>query len=97
MSQGSWLITGGLGGLGLLFAQWAVISNARHLHLLDCKPGHQAPDVISSQQSGDCAVRVTRGDLAKAEDARSVTCSHAARSSNPLSGVMHAAGVLQAL
>jgi NAD(P)-dependent dehydrogenase (short-subunit alcohol dehydrogenase family) len=94
MAGGSWLITGGLGGLGQLFAHWAAGNGAEHLCLLDTQLG-SLPEWLAGAPSGLGAVTILRGDVGTAEDARAALLATNQRQGRALSGVMHAAGVLQ--
>lgn len=94
LAGGSWLITGGLGGLGQLFAHWAAANGARHLCLLDTQLG-STPGLLAGAPSGLGAVTILRGDVGAAEDARAALLATGQRRGRALSGVMHAAGVLQ--
>jgi len=81
--------TGGLGGLGLLFARWAVSQDVARLTLVDVTrtPAHGS---AADLQSASCATEVVMvsSDVALAEDA-------AASGAGRVDGVMHAAGVLR--
>ena len=84
-----WLITGGMGGLGCLFARWAAAAGAAHLCLADVQPGARAPDLAAAQ----ACVTLLRADVGVAEGARAALL--AGDGACPMGGVMHAAGVLQ--
>ena len=83
------LPAGGLGGLGLLFARWAISQGISRLTLVDvtCNPAHGS---AADLQSPDCTTEVVivTSDVALAEDA-------AMRTLGRVDGVMHAAGVLR--
>jgi NAD(P)-dependent dehydrogenase (short-subunit alcohol dehydrogenase family)/acyl carrier protein len=90
----SYLITGGLGGLGLLFAEWMAAHGARHLILL----GRQAPSpsasaTLSQLAASGVAIRVERGDVSVEADVSGML-ARAAREMPPLRGIIHAAGTL---
>ncbi|MCP3138232.1 type I polyketide synthase [Pyxidicoccus xibeiensis] len=90
--DGTYLVTGGLGGFGLATAQWLVEQGARHLLLVG--RGGAATDeakrgVAALEQRG-AAVKVLRVDVSvEAEVARML--EEARRTMPPLRGVMHAA------
>ena len=93
-SDGTYLITGGLGGLGLLVAQWMVQQGARHLVLLGrgnaTDPTREA---ISALEEAGARVVVARADVAQEEQvAGALVKIH--DSMPPLRGIIHAAGVL---
>jgi acyl transferase domain-containing protein/acyl carrier protein len=88
------LITGGLGGLGLLTARWLVDRGARHLVLI----GRRAPDpavaaALRELAEAGAAVRVVQADAADGARMEQVL-DELARDGPPLGGVIHAAGVL---
>jgi len=93
-AAGSYLISGGLGGLGLTFAQWLVRRGARHLVLL----GRQRP---TAEQQAQVAQLVQAGaevlvlpvDVAEAAQVAQVL-ARVRGEWPPLRGVIHAAGVL---
>lgn len=87
----NWLITGGLGGLGLLFANWASMSTRQMINLVDVEGYSKLPPVISQCTSHDVVFKVTKGDISCAEDAFVATTNTYA----PPIGIMHAAGVLR--
>ncbi|RJO70846.1 amino acid adenylation domain-containing protein [Nocardia panacis] len=90
----TYLITGGLGGLGLETARLLVERGARHLVLVGrSAPGPEAEAAIAELRDGGARVRVESVDIASAA---AVTACLAAISaeSPPLRGVLHLAGVL---
>jgi acyl transferase domain-containing protein/acyl-CoA synthetase (AMP-forming)/AMP-acid ligase II/NADPH:quinone reductase-like Zn-dependent oxidoreductase/acyl carrier protein len=93
-AEGSYLIAGGLGALGLHAARWLQRHGAKHLVLLG-RHGAATPQqqqaVRGLEQSG-CTVRVVRADVA---DERSLARLFAGPDafSPPLAGVIQAAGV----
>jgi myxalamid-type polyketide synthase MxaB len=88
----TYLITGGLGGLGLLVAQWMVERGARHLVLI----GRREPkDAVRSQLKElekHAKVRVAQADVSQIEQLARVLAD--IDPSYPLKGIIHAAGVL---
>jgi len=92
---GAWLITGGMGGLGRLCAQWAALCGAAHLLLVDAAAG-ALPAVLAAPGGLPTAVTVARGDVATREGARAAGGGRQAPCGLALQGVVHAAGVLQA-
>ena len=90
----SYLITGGLGGLGLRIAEHLVSAGARHLVLAGrSEPGPVAAQALDAIRASGAKVSVVRGDVAKADDVASMieVCQTLA----PLKGIVHAAGVIQ--
>jgi amino acid adenylation domain-containing protein/non-ribosomal peptide synthase protein (TIGR01720 family) len=89
----AYLITGGLGALGLQVAGWLVSRGARHLTLVSRRPA--SPDAlaaIDALRARGAAVHVVSGDVAIEADA--VRAVSEASGEVPLGGVVHAAGVL---
>jgi NADPH:quinone reductase-like Zn-dependent oxidoreductase/aryl carrier-like protein len=86
-----YLITGGLGALGLASARWLVDEGARHLVLLGRRaPTPQAEAAIAELRAAGAEVTVERADVADADELRQVL----ARIQPPLRGVIHAAGIV---
>ncbi len=90
----TYLITGGLGGLGLACASWLASEGARHLVLM----GRRAPSAVASAaiarlEASGVEVVVAEADVADAGQLAAVL-ERCARSLPPLRGVLHAAGVL---
>ena len=91
-ADASYLITGGLGALGLQVAEWMVERGARHLMLLS----RRAPDAETRQrlqalEQRGVSVVVAQADVSQFASLQTVLQQHAA---SPLRGVLHAAGVL---
>ncbi len=90
----TYLITGGLGKLGLLVAEWLVKQGAKHLVLV----GRSAPKAITELQlnkleEAGAQIKVIQADIAVA-DSVTVLLSEIQQSLPPLRGIIHAAGVL---
>jgi len=93
-SDRSYLITGGLGGLGLAFARSLVDRGARALALV----GRSAPDdaaraAIAELEARGAKVLVLSADVARAEDVDRIVAA-IARELPPLVGIVHSAGVV---
>lgn len=90
----SYLITGGLGGLGLSLAQWMVANGARHLVLVGRRaPGEAASVAIAAMQAAGAEVLVIEADVTRSEDVARLF-SRIDEALPPLRGVVHAAAVL---
>jgi len=102
-----YLITGGLGALGLQVAQWLVAQGSRHLALLGRRsPSAKAQQIIAQLESAGANVLVLQGDLADSAAVHTVMTqlTHAdelprengslLEDKPPLKGVIHCAGVL---
>ncbi|MBZ0297821.1 MAG: SDR family NAD(P)-dependent oxidoreductase, partial [Anaerolineae bacterium] len=90
----TYLITGGLRGLGLLVAEWLVEKGARHLVLMGRQaPSEQAQETLDALTATGVQVLVARGDVSQEADVRRVMDEIEA-SMPPLRGVIHSAGAL---
>ena len=93
--DGAYLISGGVGGLGLIVARWLVSRGARHLGLFGRRePSDQALRAIGELRAAGVEVVVSRGDVARAGDVRRILDE--LPSASPLRGIVHAAGVFDA-
>ena len=93
-ADGSYLITGGLGGLGLSLAQWMVSRGARHLALAGrSAPSAAAEAAIRAMQEAGAVVTILRGDVSKPSDVQTML-AQIEDHLPPLRGIAHAAGVL---
>jgi acyl transferase domain-containing protein/acyl carrier protein len=93
-SDASYLITGGLGGLGLTVAGWMVEHGARHLALVGRGgPRGTAVDAIARLEQAGARVVVASADVSQPADVERLVAT-IARELPPLGGVVHAAGVL---
>jgi acyl transferase domain-containing protein/acyl carrier protein len=89
-----YLITGGLGGIGLHVAEWMVENGARHLALAGrSAPSPDAHRVIARLEAAGARVRTFRADLSRDEDAARLVQAFGA-GEPPLRGVFHAAAAL---
>ncbi|HEX2691985.1 MAG TPA: SDR family NAD(P)-dependent oxidoreductase, partial [Kofleriaceae bacterium] len=90
----SYLITGGLGGLGLAVAGWMVEHGARHLVLVGRHgPQGSAIDAIAKLEHAGARVLATSADVSQPAEVSRLLAT-IARELPPLRGVVHAAGVL---
>ncbi len=93
-SKASYLITGGLGALGLQSAQWMVEQGAKHLVLTGRRqPSEKAQQTIKELQEAGAQVLVLCGDISQEEDVAGIL-EEIEASLPPLRGVIHVAGVL---
>ncbi|MBW4464882.1 MAG: aminotransferase class I/II-fold pyridoxal phosphate-dependent enzyme [Pegethrix bostrychoides GSE-TBD4-15B] len=87
----SYLITGGLGGLGQLVARWLVEQGATRLVLV----GRSLPDAATEQRLAElrqtAEIQVVQADIAEAKQLANLPLSVPER---PLRGIFHAAGLL---
>ncbi|MGK7875119.1 MAG: SDR family NAD(P)-dependent oxidoreductase [Xenococcaceae cyanobacterium] len=93
-SDATYLITGGLGALGLHTAKWMVEKGARHLVLSSrSAPSETATETIEQLEQAGAQVNVLLGDMADEQDVASILDT-IETSLPPLKGAIHAAGVL---
>ncbi|WBB80647.1 SDR family NAD(P)-dependent oxidoreductase [Micromonospora sp. WMMD882] len=93
-ADGTHLVTGGLGALGLLTARWLVDRGARHVVLVGRRGPTDATGEIIRDLTGQGAhVHVLQGDVSRADDVRRIL-TEIDTTMPPLRGVFHAAGVL---
>lgn len=93
--EGTYLISGGLGALGLQVARWLVGKGARHLVLCGRSAGPPAArTVLDALEEQGVQVRVRQADVSNPQEVRRLL-EEVAANAPPLRGVVHAAGVLQ--
>jgi acyl transferase domain-containing protein/acyl carrier protein len=94
-SDGTYLITGGLGGLGLAVARWMIQQGAGHLALVGRRdPTPEAEAALSDLRRRGAEVTVLAADVAvESQLATVLECIR--ESMPPLRGIVHAAGVLE--
>ena len=90
----TYLVTGGLGGLGLLTASWLVERGARQLVLVGRRePDAAAATAISKMESAGARVRSVSADVSDAGRMRALL-RELVDGAPPLRGIVHSAGVL---
>ncbi|MCC7368644.1 MAG: type I polyketide synthase [Chloroflexi bacterium] len=93
-SDGAYLITGGLGALGLAVAQWLVERGARALALVGRRPPSVAAQTaIDRLEEAGARILVASADVAVGAELSGVL-QRIETTMPPLRGVIHAAGVL---
>ena len=94
LQSGTYLITGGLGGLGLQMARWLVGHGVRHVLLVGRRvPSEAAREVLKELEAAGARVVVAQADVSEETQLVRVLQNHG-RSMPPLRGVIHAAGVV---
>jgi len=90
----SYVITGGLGSLGLKVANWLVSEGARHIVLIGRRnnKSHSVEQAIRSMESRGARVVIVQADVADGERL-SEAFNEVARNAPPLRGIVHAAGI----
>ena len=90
----TYLITGGLGALGLQVAQWLVQKGAKHLILVSRNEASiTAQETIQQLKQNGVEITVQYGDISKLEDVKRII-GRKRRGKPPLAGIIHAAGIL---
>ncbi|MEW6234513.1 MAG: SDR family NAD(P)-dependent oxidoreductase [Candidatus Omnitrophota bacterium] len=93
-SEGTYLITGGLGALGLLMVRWLAEQGAHHLALTGrSAPKPAAEAVMRELREGGAEIAVLQGDMACGADVERIL-NHIRSAMPPLKGIIHAAGLL---
>ncbi len=93
-SNATYLITGGLGALGLLVAQWMVEQGARHMVLMGRRANSEAAEEVLSQlKKVGAQVQIMPGDVSNQQDLMRIL-QQIDSSLPPLSGIIHVAGIL---
>ncbi len=93
-ADASYLVTGGLSGLGLLTAEWLASKGARHLVLLGRRAASDdAAQAIERLRQQDVTVSVAAADVSDSR-ALAAVLDAVRRVGPPLGGVVHAAGAL---
>lgn len=87
--DGSYLITGGLGSLGLQVARWLAQKGAKHLLLLGRnQPSEHAQQAIDKLEQQGVVVEPILVDITDYEALKKIVFS------SPIKGIIHAAGIL---
>ena len=91
----TYLITGGLSGLGLLVARQLVAQGARNLMLLGrSEPSETTREVLEEMRQAGAQVRITQADISCYEQIARVF-AEIETTMPPLGGIIHSAGVLE--
>ncbi|MET0790202.1 MAG: SDR family NAD(P)-dependent oxidoreductase, partial [Polyangiaceae bacterium] len=90
----TYLITGGLRGLGLLVAGWLVAQGARSLVLMSRRPPDTAAEAKLTRLRAQGAQVLARTGDVSSEPAVAAVFDEIARTLPALAGIVHAAGVL---
>ncbi len=93
-SDSSYLITGGLGGLGLLMARWLVGQGVRHLALIGRRaPSAEAQQTIEELTEQGAQILTLSADVSKEDDVAQVL-AEIKHHLPPLKGIIHSAAVI---
>ncbi|MEM1168616.1 MAG: type I polyketide synthase [Cyanobacteria bacterium P01_H01_bin.35] len=94
-SNATYLITGGLGALGLEIAQWMVEEGAPYLVLTSRRaPSETVQEKIKQLEDTGAVIKVALGDISTEKDVANIF-KEISESLPPLKGIIHAAGVLE--
>jgi myxalamid-type polyketide synthase MxaB len=88
--DGSYLITGGLGGLGLEVARWLIGQGATHLTLVGRSPASAAAQTILNDLQQRATIQIIQADISDPDEVARLGES----STPPIHGIFHAAGSL---
>ena len=93
-ANASYLITGGLGGLGLAVARWMVSEGARNLVLAGrSAPSKEAREILRELEEKDAKILVESTDISHPSQVAALF-ERLDGETAPLKGIIHAAGVL---
>lgn len=93
-ADATYLVTGGLGGLGLIVARSLADQGARHLVLMGRRaPNDAARAAIAALTSDGVTVSIATADVASPADV-AATLARIAASGFPLRGIIHSAGLI---
>jgi acyl transferase domain-containing protein/acyl-CoA synthetase (AMP-forming)/AMP-acid ligase II/acyl carrier protein len=93
-SKGMYLITGGLGGLGILTAEFLSRRGAKHIMLTGRRENtKESEEILSEIRKSGTEVRVVKADISSKEDADRLF-REIKSVGIPLKGIVHSAGVL---
>jgi acyl transferase domain-containing protein/NADPH:quinone reductase-like Zn-dependent oxidoreductase/short-subunit dehydrogenase/SAM-dependent methyltransferase/acyl carrier protein len=91
--RGTYVITGGMGGLGLLVARWLIEKGAEHIVLVGRSISEAAKIQIEELEESGASLSVMKADVVNFEELETVLKT-VEKNCPPLRGVIHAAGVL---
>ncbi len=92
-ADGTYLVTGGLGGLGLQVAGWLVEHGAQHMILMGRHaPSSAAQTAINALEQQGAEVIVAQADVSQADQVAVVLAS--IDPTVPLRGIIHTAGII---
>ena len=93
-AQRSYLVTGGLGGLGLEVAQWLVAKGARYLVLAGRRGAATAVAQVAIRAMEDAGAQIVLAQADIAEQGDVVGLLATCQAIAPLGGIIHAAGII---
>lgn len=94
-ADAAYLVTGGLGGLGLKVAQWLAKNGAKHIVLMGRSQGSAAArQTVQVIEAAGVQVMLAQGDASSAADVDRIF-QEIASAMPPLRGIIHSAGTVQ--
>ena len=94
-SHSSYLVTGGLGGLGREIMHWLADKGAKSIVLIGrSAPSESAQAAMEAARSKGITVNALQADVTNADDVRKVLAT-IEKGMLPLAGIIHSAGVLE--
>ena len=92
--DGTYLVTGGLGGLGVHVARWMVRRGAGQIVLIGRSgPSPRVREAVARLEAEGARIVIARADVSRESELRALL-EEIQRSMPPLRGIVHAAGVL---
>ncbi|NEP49754.1 MAG: SDR family NAD(P)-dependent oxidoreductase, partial [Moorea sp. SIO3C2] len=93
-AEGTYMITGGVSGLGLLVAQWMIEKGAKSLVLVTRRsPDDETLNKLNKLEQMGAQVMVEKADVSEFS-AMAKVIERINQSSHPLAGIIHSAGML---
>ncbi|MCW3464780.1 type I polyketide synthase [Chitinophaga nivalis] len=91
--QATYLITGGMGGLGLITAAWMHKNGARHIVLTGRTAPPATAAAINTLREKGCQVVIQLGDITNYQQVEAILTT-LRKEMPPLKGIVHTAGIL---
>jgi acyl transferase domain-containing protein/NAD(P)-dependent dehydrogenase (short-subunit alcohol dehydrogenase family)/acyl carrier protein/SAM-dependent methyltransferase len=93
-ANATYLITGGLGGLGRRVAEWLIERGARHLVLIGrSAPARDCQEIVRSMRERGVRITVCSADVSRREELSAIF-AQISKEGPSLRGLVHAAGLL---
>ena len=95
-SNATYVITGGLGALGLKLSKWLIDQGAQHLLLLSrSAPSPATQQTIESLKSNNVNIQTAQVDVANYTELKQTLSSYRSPTSPSIKGIFHLAGTLK--
>lgn len=93
--HGVYLITGGLGNIGLIYARWLIEKGASRIFLTSRKPPDpKTIDIINHLRQSQCEIITINCDITVYEDIKRLF-AEISKYTSKLNGIFHAAGIIK--